>query len=226
MFGSYAKAITQLGEPRMRGIVLRGLAATLILYVLLYALVAWGLGQVHLFGIHWLDSLADILGGVTVFILTLLLFPAVASTVLSFLLESVARAVEARHYPGLPEPRRQSLAEIGWGALRFALVTLVVNLIALPFYLLLLLFGVGIGLYYIVNGYLLAREYFELVAWRRLDPARADALRRAHGGRLWLGGIGLAVLSTLPFVNLVAPLIGTAAMVHEFEALRRRDNIV
>ncbi len=61
-----------------------------------------------------------------------------------------------------------------------------------------------------------------MVAWRRLEPAAADRLRRRHWLRLWLLGILLALLSTIPLVNLLAPLIATAAMVHEVEKLRSK----
>jgi CysZ protein len=222
MLASLAKAVAQLSDTRFRRVLTLGLISTIVLYVLLYLGVGWGLSRLALFHIGWADRLTDILGGIAVFVLTLVMFPGVVTLVLSFLLDDVAAAVEARHYPGLPLPRKQGFGELTWGAVRFTLVTVAVNLVALPVYLVLLFVGVGIGLYYLVNGYLLAREYFELVAWRRMDPRAADALRRTHLVRLWLSGLAIAFLSTVPVVNLVAPLVGTAAMVHEVEALRRR----
>ena len=224
MIASLGKAIAQLPDPLFRRVLWRGVAATLILYLLVYSAVGWGLSRLHLFGIGWIDRLIDVLGGIGISVLTLMIFPGVATLVLSFLLEDIAVAVERKHYPGRPAPRRQGLLEIGWGALRFSMVTVAVNLVALPIYLVLLFTGIGIGLYYIVNGYLLAREYFELVAWRRMDPAAADRLRRANRGRLWLIGGVIALLSSLPLVNLAAPLIATAAMLHEFEILREKYN--
>ncbi len=220
MLTSLFRAIAQLSDPRFRRVLVVGLAATLILYVLCYLGMGWCLARLSLSGIGWVDRLTDVLGGLAIFVLTVLMFPSVVTLTLSFLLDDVAAAVEARYYPGLPPPRRQKLGEMTWGAIRFALVTMAVNLAALPFTLILLFVGIGIAVYYAVNGYLLAREYFELVAWRRIEPAAADALRRAHGLRLWLGGVAITFLSTLPVVNLAAPLIGTAMMVHEFENLR------
>lgn len=227
MIASFAKAAAQLAEPRMLRVLLLGIAATLVLYVILYVAVAWTLANIHLFSWHWLDSIADILGGAAVFILTLLLFPAVATTVLSFLSERICLAVEDRFYPGLGAPRAQGVGELAFQALRFALIALLVNIVALPIYIPLAIFlGLGAALYYVVNGYLLARAYFELVAWRRLEPRQGDALRRAHLGRLWLAGIALAIVSTVPFLNLIAPVLGTAAFVHEFESLRQRERLV
>jgi uncharacterized protein involved in cysteine biosynthesis len=183
--------------------------------------------RVDIFGWHPLTIFSEVLGGVAVFIITLLLFPAVATTVLSFLLERIAHAVEASYYPNLGAARRQGIPELIWQALRFTLVMLLVNLVGLVVYIpLAIFFGLGAALYLVINGYLLGREYFELVAMRRLDPRTADALRRTHSGRIWLGGIVLALISTVPFLNLLAPVIGTAAMLHEFEALRTRDGLV
>ena len=231
MLASYAKAIAQLADPRMAKILLWGILATLALYVAFYAAVYWAaqhfLYRVDIFGWHPLTLLSEIVGGVATFILSLLLFPAVATTMLSFLLEAVCRAVEDAHYPGRPPARKQGFGELLWQAARFALVMLIVNLIGLAIYVpLAILFGLGALLFYVVNGYLLAREYFELVAMRRLDPKRADALRRAHLGRLWITGIVLAVVSTVPFLNLLAPIVGTATMVHEFEALREGEGLL
>ncbi|MGZ8409550.1 MAG: EI24 domain-containing protein, partial [Hyphomicrobium sp.] len=77
--------------------------------------------------------------------------------------------------------------------------------------------------FYAVNGYLLGREYFELVALRRADIAEVRALRDVYRGRLFVAGVVVAVLLTVPIVNLLAPIVGTAAMVHLFEAWRQRD---
>lgn len=231
MITSYAKAIAQLPDPKLARIVLLGLVSTLVLYVLVYLVVGWAahhiLYRIDIFGWHPLTIFSEVLGGIAIFILTLLLFPAVATTVLSFLLDRVARTVEAAYYPGLGPARRQGVSELIWQALRFATVMLLINLLGLVVYIpLAIFFGLGAALYFIVNGYLLGREYFELVALRRLDLRTADALRRAHLGRLWMGGIVLALISTVPFLNLLAPIIGTAAMLHEFEALRTHDGLV
>jgi uncharacterized protein involved in cysteine biosynthesis len=50
-------------------------------------------------------------------------------------------------------------------------------------------------------------------------------LRRNYRGRLQLAGILLTLLMTIPLVNLLTPVIGTAFMVHVFHSLaaRRRD---
>jgi uncharacterized protein involved in cysteine biosynthesis len=223
MIASLVKAVAQLPDPRFRRVLWTGLVGTILAYILAYLAVGWGLGRLQIFGIGWADSLTDLLGGLAIFVVTLLLFPTVATLLMSFLLEHIALAVEGQYYPALPAPRHQGVIEALWFASRFTIVALLINLLALPVYLLLLFAGIGVGLYYVVNGYLLSRDYFEMVALRRLAPGAVDALRRRHRVRLWLLGMVLAVLSTLPVINLLAPLIATATMVHEVEKLRDRS---
>ena len=103
--------------------------------------------------------------------------------------------------------------------LRLTGVTVVLNLLALPVYL--LVPGINLVLFFVLNGYLLGRGYFEVVALRRLDAGEARAVRNRFAGRIFLGGVVIAGLFTLPLVNLVAPVIATIFMLHIFEALPR-----
>ncbi len=98
-------------------------------------------------------------------------------------------------------------------------MTIVLNLLALPLYL--MVPGINLVLFLALNGYLFGRGYFEVVALRRLDAATAKTLRHRFAGRIFLGGLAIAGLFALPLVNLVAPVIATAFMVHVFEALPR-----
>jgi len=89
----------------------------------------------------------------------------------------------------------------------------------------LLLFLLIPALYPIVwflgNSYLLGREYFELVALRRMQPHDARELRRRRRFMVMAGGLGAIGLFAIPVVNLFAPVIVTMAMVHACEAWRR-----
>ncbi|MFN3077176.1 MAG: hypothetical protein ABT940_09910, partial [Alphaproteobacteria bacterium] len=76
--------------------------------------------------------------------------------------------------------------------------------------------------FYLVNGYLLGRTYYEVVALRRLDVKAAAELRRSGWMTLLPGGVVVAFLMTVPVVNIVAPVVATAFMVHHFEKMRRR----
>lgn len=226
MISALAKAVAQLPDPRFRRVLVIGVLAALAIYVLLNAVVWWLLIDSQLFQTGWVDTLVDVLGGVAAVLLTLVFFPAVVTIVVGFLLDDIARAVEARHYPELEPARERPIVEDLWTTLRFAAIALLANLLALPVYLLLMATGLGVLVFYVVNGYLLGREFFELVSLRRLRPAQSAALRRANRGILWLAGAGITFLLSIPVINLIAPIVATAFMVHLFESLRRRQPVV
>ena len=226
MLDALGKAVGQLTDPRLRRPIWLTLLISLVLVALLVAGVWVVLGEIRLLSIGWLDWVLTVLADAAALVVAWLLFPAAASLVVSFFLDGVAEAVERRHYPELPPARRQPLAEQALGGLRFALVVLALNLVALPLYLAALLVPpLYLFVFYGLNGYLLGREYFELVALRRFDQRQVRSLRQACGGRAFLAGVVIAFLLTVPIVNLVAPIIATAFMVHLLEAWHRRVGV-
>lgn len=215
------KSVSAILEPDIRAVMWRGVLLSLGLLGALGLGLSILLAELNLFDLPWLDWLTHVLGGLTVIALTVLLFPAAIGLISSFFLEEVAASVEARHYPGLPPGRRQSIAEALGVAARFTALVAGVNLMILPVYILLLWIPpLNILLFYGVNGYLLGREYFELVAQRHLEPAVAREIYRLHRGRLFLAGVWIAVLMSIPVANILTPLIATAFMVHVYRTLR------
>ena len=75
-------------------------------------------------------------------------------------------------------------------------------------------------LFLIINGYLLGREYFELVAMRRLDDRSARTFRRSNRTGVFSAGLVIALLTTIPIVNLIAPVLATAFVTHTFHGFR------
>lgn len=223
MFDAFIKGIGQLGEPSSRKVVLISLALSLVVFVGLWSVVGFLLTNTAVFSYGWLETAIDILGGLATAVITWFMFPAVISTVMSFYLEEVAAAVEEKHYPGLPAARDVPLSETIIVALKFLAVLLVLNLFLLIFLIIPPLYPL---VFYGVNGYLISREFFELAALRRLDPAQARALRKAHKKTLLLAGILIALMLTIPGVNLLAPIVATAAMVHLFERWRNDPRAV
>ncbi len=105
-----------------------------------------------------------------------------------------------------------------------AVLTIALNLLLLPLYLLFIFFPpLSFALYYAVNGKLLGREYFEIVALRHMGGAAATDMRQRNSGKIWRTGAITAGLLTIPGLNLIAPIIGTAAMVHVFQKLTPRS---
>jgi len=78
-------------------------------------------------------------------------------------------------------------------------------------------------LFYGANGWLLGREFFHMVARRHLPAEAATALRRRRGGTVMLLGVGIAVLLTVPLLNIVVPVLAAAAYTHLFHMVRARS---
>jgi len=222
LFSALLKALGQFDDPRVGRVIWKSLAGALLVFlilgVLLWYLAGWMAGGLA----HWVDWTAHAGTLLLTLVLVWFLFPVAVTTTASFFLEEVAEAVERRHYPGRPPARGQRFLAMLAGTLRFAGVAIALNLLLVPIYLIFLVFPpLYLVVFYAVNGYLLGREYFELVAYRRLEERAADAMRRAYRGQLTLAGMVIAVMLTIPVFNLVAPIAATAFALHLFEAMRR-----
>jgi CysZ protein len=228
MINDIARVLNQLPEPRLLRPVLWGLVLSAIVLAALVGGVFWVLNTFVPEGQSWLGRQLDavgfyeIAGTVLVAWLALLLFPAVALTVQSVFLDSVTDAVEAKYYSHLPPAREVPIA-VGIGSsIQLTLVVIAVNLLLLPVYLLLLLLPpTGLLLYYAVNGYLVGREYFEVVGLRRQTLKELKTLRRRNRTAVWLDGILLVLVFTVPLLNLAGPTLGTAYMVHRYHRLKK-----
>src|SRR6266851_270336 len=219
MIGFLAQAIANLFAPALRRVVGLSFALAVASFAALWLALAIVLAHGPHFGWRVLDWLVDSLGALAALALSWLLFPAVVTIVMGFFLDRVAGAVEALDYPGRGPARRAPISETIMTTLRLMGLTIILNVLALPVYV--LMPGMNFFVFLGLNGYLFGREYFEVVALRRLELTTVRALRTRFAGRVFLGGIAIAGLFAVPLVNLVAPVIATAFMVHLCEGLQR-----
>lgn len=219
-------ALGQLADPRVIRILLKTLAVSLVLF----AAVAWG-------GWYALDGLLDWLGldeglfagaetlrEVASLLLALLglwlAWRIVALAVVNFFADEVVQAVEARHYPeAAARARDLPVGEQVSTSLKAALRALQVNFAVLPVALVLLVTGIGPALLlWLVNAFLVGRELQDMV-WLRHRQGKADPAPVTGAQRFLLGG-AVAALLAVPFVNLLAPIVGAAAATH---LIHRKD---
>lgn len=230
LIGDLARALGQVFDRRFLGVLVRALLLTVALLAALSGGAVWLVGFLpEALDLPLLGEVATPVGalraltlGAVVLLSAFLMFP-VAAAFVGLFLDEIADAVEARHYPDLAEPRRTGLAEEIVAAVRFTLLVLGVNLLALVLYLPAGPFAPLV--FWAVNGYLLGREYFELVAARRLGPEGVGKLRRRYRFRVWTAGALMAVPLSVPLLNLVVPLIGVASFTHLFHRLWRREGL-
>ncbi|PVH29755.1 EI24 domain-containing protein [Pararhodobacter oceanensis] len=227
IFRAFADALGQWNDKRFRRAIWFGLALSIALLFAMYAVVllvvqlvtpaTWSLPWIgEIGGLPTLLSLASI---AVMLVLSVFLMVPVASAFTGLFLDDVADAVEAVHYPNLPQAPRAPF----WPALvdsaRYFGVLVGLNLIGMVVFV--FTGGIGIVILWLINGYLLSREYFTMIALRRLPVAEAHALRKSNRFRLWMAGALMAVPLSVPLVNLVMPVIGAATFTHIYHRLRR-----
>lgn len=174
MLQAFHKGVSQLNDRETRKVVWICVGSAVLAFIFLWSSIGMVLQNTTLFEWGLLETIIDWLGGAATFILTWFLFPGVVTALIGLYLDKIVDRVEAMHYPHLsPAPRLdfvKSLIEIA----KFLGVLIVVNIMVL-FFLIPPLTPLFPFVFYGANGYLLSREYFELVALRRMSPVEARA---------------------------------------------------
>ena len=219
------RAFANLGDGTIRRSLLAiALASAAVCAVLLAALVG---GAVALEPGAWVEShvrwlpgwLAD---GVVFLFATLgsvalvwFAFVLVVQGVASFFLDRIVARVEEIDYPALPVATGTTLAQDIVSTLRFLAWLVAVNLAAMPLYLAgILVPGLTVVAFWLVNSVLFAREYAEIVLLRRRARESADRWRRRHRTRLLAAGALITLGMSVPLLNLFMPVIAAAFMTH------------
>ncbi|SON58396.1 Sulfate transporter CysZ [Hartmannibacter diazotrophicus] len=219
MIQSATLAFRQIVSPPFRTVLWRSLGLTLAMLA-----AAWSVlyGTFHYFVVipyDWLQTLVDIITGLGIVVGLGFLIAPVASMFAGLFLDDIAEAVESTYYPLDAPGRAVPIGEAVMSAVRFTAIVIVVNLFV---FLLVLLPGINLFAFFLANGYLLGREYFEQAAGRFHSRDSVKALREQHGGTIFLAGLVIAGVLAIPFVNLLTPLFATAFMVHMHKRLTGR----
>ncbi len=224
LFADFGKALSQMGDPKFQKVFWKSLFLSFVLVLLPFFAITgfldWALPET--LTLPWFGEIA-VHGGllsvasiITLFLLSFLMFP-VASIIIGFFLEEISDAVEARYYPQLPPVKRVPLIPMLIDAIQFIGVMILANIVVLVFYLVSSIFAPLI--FWSLNGYLMGREYFQLVAARRIGVREATRLRKRYFGQIWLAGFLMAIPLSVPLVNLVIPIFGVAVFTHQFHRL-------
>ena len=218
-------SIGQLTDPPVLRVLLRSLLLTLAIFAALGIATWWGMQALLA---HWLGGgwgATGLATAVSIFVSLLafwLLFRAVGIAVVGLFADTVVEAVERRHYPAaLAGARGVPFAQGVAMGLRSATRAVLVNLLALPVYVALLVTGIGTAAaFFLVNGWLLGRDLGDMVAVRHLSGAPLSAWRRASATRRLLLGLANTALFVVPGLNLLAPVLGAAMATHLFHRNR------
>jgi CysZ protein len=219
MLQSALSALQQIFTPPFRTVLYKVLGLT----VAMLALVWFALDSLVVKYIAvpwpWLATTLQIMTGIGLFAGMAFLVAPVSSLIAGLFLDELAECAEKDSDPHGPPGTALPAGQAIVLASRFAVVSLLVNILAL---LLLLVPGVNLVAFFTANAYLLGWEYFELAAMRYRPIAEAKALRERRGLYIFLCGMPLAAFLAVPILNLLTPLFATAFMVRIHKRMMRR----
>ncbi len=225
ILNAFFNALGQIGDPKFRGVLLRGVGLTILLLIAASAGAIWFINWLSgseislpfIGTVPWLNDVLNYSGIVLVLILPVFLMVPVASAITSIFLDEVAQAVEDKHFPTLPPARRIPVSEAVMDGLSFLGVLIVANLLAFILYA--IFTPLAPFIFWAMNGFLLGREYFTLAAMRRVGRDGARKLRAKHSTTIWVAGTLMAIPLSVPLVNLVIPIFGAATFTHIYHAV-------
>ena len=215
MIEDVIQAFAQTFSPSLRRILLKSVALAVLLLLVLGVIL-----QMLLTGLTSLpqpfEMALAIATGLGIFAGAIYLMGPISSLIAALFVDEVAGEVERTSFPADPIGRPLPIATSLLLSVKFFGLVLLVNFFAL---LLLLIPGINIAAFFVANGYLLGREYFELAAMRYRPVEEAKALRREHSVRVFLAGLAIAGVVVVPFLNLITPIFATALMVRMHKRL-------
>jgi CysZ protein len=229
IFSAASAAARQLFIPEFRSLLWKSLGATFVILALLWVTLhqlfthlAWPYLEQTLPGLPewagWLGTVGAIFAGLGLALGLALLIAPITALIAGLFLDDAAEVIERRDYPADPPGKAMPVMQSLLLSVKFLGVVIVGNIFAL---FLLLVPGVNLIAFFIVNGYLLGREYFEFAAMRFLAPDAAKQLRAEYAVTVFLAGLVIAAFLAIPFLNLLTPLFAAAMMVHLYKAIAR-----
>lgn len=237
-FSALFKAVSDLRDPRVLALgLLPPLAAIVVWIALSWALADdwarwvadwiattpwlawvrdWGLSSIFVWG----SAIAAV-----ALLLPLMLVTAVVVTEL-VAMPVIVPLVARRDYPGLAGKKGGTIAGSIWNAVAAVTLFAVLWLLSLP------LWFTGIGalvLPPLISAHFNQRMFRYDALAEHATPAERETIVRAARGRLFALGFLLAMLYTIPFVNLAVPVLSGLAFTHlclaELARLRERSAV-
>ena len=212
MFSPLIRALQQVDDPVFLGVLLRSVAWSILAFLGLLAGSAWAVE--HLVGQPgWIGWLAGLAGGLAAALLDVWLFVPAAVLIGTLYINRVADAVDRRFYPAMRPPGAGAPLTVQlWDGVALGAQVLAWQVAALV--LALLLPGIGLVLGWAVTGWAIGRGLFVAVAMRRMSRAEALAVYARRRAPVLVQGGLWALAGAVPFLNLVVPVLGVAALTH------------
>ncbi len=220
---SIVKTLHSAGTPEVRAVMVKAALWSVAALIGVFVMVVTLLGMVQFFQIGWLEMVTDVGLGFGTLVLVFLVFPMVVPVVATWFQEGLVPKLVTRYYPQWDKPVQQPALYYLRRDIMFVLLALGVNLCAVPFYFIPV---VGIFLSIAINGYLLSRELFHIIAGMYLPVGEIEPLRLRNRRSIWSAGAVIAALMLIPGVNMLIPALAVALMLHVFAAVKNADGSI
>ena len=214
MFTAAIKALNDIASPELRAVLWKSIALSVALFAALWFGIEYLLGHLHFIPWGWLTNGVQLLTGLGLFAAFFFLMAPVTALFAGLFQDGISAKLERLHYPTQPAGKALFFTAGLVTSLKFAGLTLGIDLIVLP---LVLFGGFGALLILCANSYIIGREYFELAAARYMPMKDAVALRRDHALRIFIAGLIPGALAMVPFVSFVTPVFATSYFLHLFK---------
>lgn len=157
----------------------------------------------------WMRTVTQVVIGVALVVFGFFLFGSIHAAFLGLFIDGAIDAIKNQHYPKVKLRPAPALFHSTLIAGRFIGFSLVVNLLVSPLYLIGWFFPpIGIAMQIIVNGFLLGKEYKEIIQYRlpreMYNPTKSVTLHGCIGTMIWM----------IPILNFFAPLLVCASIFH------------
>lgn len=209
-------AFRQALSKQFRAIFWRSLGLTLLLLFAVWIGLQAAFGFFLVLPYPWLETALSVLAGVGSFVLMGFLVAPATAIFAAIFQDEIAEKVEKHSYPHDRPGQAMPAFKAIYLAAKFLILVIAVNLFAL---LLLLVPGINLIVFFVANGFLLGREFFEFAAHRFHDEAEVRRLRSEHSTQIFLGGLIIAGVLAVPLLNLLTPIFATIYMIHVQKAL-------
>lgn len=224
-------ALSRLFTPQFRAVLWKSLGLTALVLVGAWFLLSSLFDRLALPWIGswmpempawagWVGTVGTIVAGIGLALALGLLIAPVTALIAGFFQDDVAAIVEAEDYPGDPPGRPVPTLRSAVLSAKFLGVVILGNLLAL---VLLLVPVVNLAAFFVVNGYLLGREFFEFAAMRHRPEGEAKGMRRRNRATVFVAGLLIAAFLAVPVLNLLTPLFAAAMMVHLHKMVAQRE---
>lgn len=226
MLADLRKSFDQAFDPDFRWLLVSGVAVALVMLTIGTVIVYWSATFVQDLGVQSFSAgLNQLLSSnvvATMFGLSVILMVPIAAFELGVFKDRVATAVEQVYYPLAQHDADTARPQRAFSSLRILFLLLISNAVLGVVFLAAPV--LALALFWVVNGFLLGREFFYMIAIRRLDPLAALEQRDNHKWRIFVAGYITVVALSVPVLNLVVPVIAMTMFTHMVSRISPRKS--